>query len=40
VLLPLALVGLLAVHLWRVRKDGGVIGSAARHRRPPAEGPT
>jgi len=32
VLLPLALLGGLAVHLWRVRKDGGVIGSAGRRR--------
>jgi quinol-cytochrome oxidoreductase complex cytochrome b subunit len=32
VLLPLALVGGIAVHLWRVRKDGGVIGSAGRRR--------
>ena len=32
VLLPLALVGGIAVHLWRVRKDGGVVGSAGRRR--------
>ena len=31
-LLPLVLVGVLAVHLWRVRKDGGVVGSASRRR--------
>jgi quinol-cytochrome oxidoreductase complex cytochrome b subunit len=31
-LLPLALVGGIAVHLWRVRKDGGVVGSASRQR--------
>lgn len=30
VLLPLVLLGGLAVHLWRVRKDGGVVGSAGR----------
>lgn len=30
VLLPLALALGLAVHLWRVRKDGGVVGSAGR----------
>jgi quinol-cytochrome oxidoreductase complex cytochrome b subunit len=24
--LPLAIAGLLAVHLWRVRKDGGIRG--------------
>ncbi len=35
VLLPLALAGALAVHLWRVRKDGGVRGSAGRSRRVP-----
>jgi quinol-cytochrome oxidoreductase complex cytochrome b subunit len=39
VLLPLALTGGLAVHLWRVRKDGGVVGSAGRRRaRPDQEG--
>jgi quinol-cytochrome oxidoreductase complex cytochrome b subunit len=32
VLLPLALVVGVAVHLWRVRKDGGVVGSAGRRR--------
>jgi menaquinol-cytochrome c reductase cytochrome b subunit len=32
VLLPLGLAVGLAVHLWRVRKDGGVVGSAARWR--------
>jgi quinol-cytochrome oxidoreductase complex cytochrome b subunit len=32
VLLPLGLVLGLAVHLWRVRKDGGVLGSAGRRR--------
>ncbi len=31
-LLPLALTGGIAVHLWRVRKDGGVLGSAGRRR--------
>ncbi len=31
-LLPLALTAGLAVHLWRVRKDGGVAGSAGRRR--------
>lgn len=30
VLLPLALAVGIAVHLWRVRKDGGVVGSAGR----------
>lgn len=30
VLLPLGLAVGLAVHLWRVRKDGGVVGSAGR----------
>lgn len=34
VMLPLALAAGVAVHLWRVRKDGGVHGSAGR--RPPA----
>ena len=33
VLLPLALAGGVAVHLWRVRKDGGVAGSSRRRRR-------
>jgi len=32
VLLPLALIVGVAVHLWRVRKDGGVAGSAGRKR--------
>jgi quinol-cytochrome oxidoreductase complex cytochrome b subunit len=32
VFLPLALVLGIAVHLWRVRKDGGVLGSAGRIR--------
>jgi len=27
----------VAVHLWRVRKDGGVVGSAGRHRHPGGE---
>jgi quinol-cytochrome oxidoreductase complex cytochrome b subunit len=36
VLLPLGLVLGLAVHLWRVRKDGGVLGSSGR-RRPSGE---
>jgi quinol-cytochrome oxidoreductase complex cytochrome b subunit len=31
-LLPLGLVVGIAVHLWRVRKDGGVAGSASRRR--------
>jgi quinol-cytochrome oxidoreductase complex cytochrome b subunit len=31
-LLPLGLVLGIAVHLWRVRKDGGVAGSAGRRR--------
>ncbi|HEX9668767.1 MAG TPA: cytochrome b N-terminal domain-containing protein [Thermoanaerobaculia bacterium] len=35
VLLPLALVMGVAVHLWRVRKDGGVAGSAGRRRAHP-----
>jgi quinol-cytochrome oxidoreductase complex cytochrome b subunit len=35
VLLPLALTAGLAVHLWRVRKDGGVVGSAGRRRARP-----
>lgn len=30
VLLPLALAAGVAVHLWRVRKDGGVVGAAGR----------
>ncbi|MGA7613699.1 MAG: cytochrome b N-terminal domain-containing protein [Thermoanaerobaculia bacterium] len=33
VLLPIALFGALAVHLWRVRKDGGVAGSSGRKHR-------
>ncbi len=38
VLLPLALVLGVAVHLWRVRKDGGVAGSAGRkHAKPDKE---
>jgi quinol-cytochrome oxidoreductase complex cytochrome b subunit len=38
-LLPLALTAGLAVHLWRVRKDGGVVGSAGRRRaRPDTKG--
>jgi len=32
VMLPLALVFGIAIHLWRVRKDGGVVGSAGRRR--------
>lgn len=36
-LLPLALTAGLAIHIWRVRKDGGVIGSAARQIRTPAD---
>jgi len=32
VLLPLALVVGISLHLWRVRKDGGVAGSASRRR--------
>jgi quinol-cytochrome oxidoreductase complex cytochrome b subunit len=35
VLLPLALTMGLAVHLWRLRKDGGVVGSAGRRRARP-----
>ena len=34
VILPLALALGVAVHLWRVRKDGGVRGSSGRLRRP------
>jgi quinol-cytochrome oxidoreductase complex cytochrome b subunit len=36
VIIPVALTLGLAVHLWRVRKDGGVIGSAGRRRARPA----
>jgi quinol-cytochrome oxidoreductase complex cytochrome b subunit len=32
VILPLALTAGIAVHLWRVRKDGGVAGSSGRVR--------
>jgi len=32
VMLPLALTGGVAIHLWRVRKDGGVAGSRERRR--------
>ena len=39
VALPLFLILGVAVHLWRVRKDGGVVGSAGR-RRPTPEDPT
>lgn len=39
VLLPLVLTLGVAVHLWRVRKDGGVVGSAGRGR-PPREEPS
>lgn len=39
VILPLGLTLGIVVHLWRVRKDGGVIGSAGR-RRPPRETPS
>jgi len=39
VALPLFLVLGVAIHLWRVRKDGGVVGSAGR-RRPSPEDPT
>ena len=39
VLLPLALVLGIAVHLWRVRKDGGVVGSAARQQAKTAKEP-
>jgi len=39
VALPLLLVLGVVVHLWRVRKDGGVIGSAGR-RRPTPKDPT
>ncbi|NIM61080.1 MAG: DUF4405 domain-containing protein [Acidobacteria bacterium] len=39
VLLPLALAGGLAVHLWRVRKDGGVAGSSQRRHGAPEEEP-
>jgi quinol-cytochrome oxidoreductase complex cytochrome b subunit len=38
-LLPTLLVLGIAVHLWRVRKDGGVSGSSGR-RRPPPGGPS
>ncbi|HEY5611447.1 MAG TPA: cytochrome b N-terminal domain-containing protein [Thermoanaerobaculia bacterium] len=31
-LLPIALTAGIAIHVWRVRKDGGVIGSAGRRR--------
>ncbi len=34
VLLPLALAGGVAIHMWRVRKDGGVAGSSRRRRVP------
>ena len=33
-ILPLALALGVAVHLWRVRKDGGVLGSAGRRAEP------
>jgi quinol-cytochrome oxidoreductase complex cytochrome b subunit len=36
VILPLALTAGIAIHLWRVRKDGGVAGSSGRAR--PREG--
>lgn len=39
VILPLALTVGIAIHVWRVRKDGGVAGSASR-RRPPSEEPS
>jgi len=35
-ILPLALTFGVAVHLWRVRKDGGVLGSAGRRRLGPS----
>jgi len=35
VLLPLALAGGVGVHLWRVRKDGGVAGSSGKRRSAP-----
>ncbi|MFQ5720492.1 MAG: cytochrome b N-terminal domain-containing protein [Acidobacteriota bacterium] len=38
-LLPIALVFGLVVHMWRVRKDGGVIGSAGRKPRHPGSRP-
>lgn len=37
VILPLALTAGIAVHLWRVRKDGGVAGSSGRTRPPGGE---
>jgi quinol-cytochrome oxidoreductase complex cytochrome b subunit len=37
VVLPLALTLGVAVHLWRVRKDGGVAGSSGRRRQPGGE---
>ena len=38
ILLPIVLTAGLAVHMWRVRKDGGVIGSSARRVRTSAHG--
>lgn len=37
VLLPLAIVFLVALHMWRVRKDGGLVGSSRPAQ--PREGP-
>lgn len=37
VVLPVALIGLLVFHLYRVRKDGGLVTS--EHAPPPTEGP-
>ncbi len=37
--LPLVLVSLLAVHLWRVRKDGGIVRPVDADRRLPAPDP-
>jgi len=39
VLIPLGLTAGLAIHLWRVRKDGGVVGSAGRMRARPENRP-
>ncbi len=39
VLLPLALAGGVAIHMWRVRKDGGVAGSSRKQRPGPERTP-
>ena len=37
-ILPLVLVSLLGVHMWRVRKDGGIVRPADADRRLPPPG--